>query len=288
MIHILGIIRVGSRCQNPTIQNFSLKNVRERARQDRSLPGTLFRQRQKTLAEKRHLEEVLKSKENQMEKWKTTFLYLSSFDQYGIIEQRHRHSFVGHHDSDTVEQTLLVWLGFYTAFEPIFVPTMVMPDEVDESTFKETEKNDTTEEDEEENRRRIDDIDVEESELRTVTETTRINVARYVNWHQQFIQSVVGGVTTFTDETVHQLVDDVWKLNMQERVNLYRYWLSKYREHFQNSLADVSRDYNQTIADLSECRRDEDYHLLKDALIVAMTTTCAAKYYGVLEKLRKN
>jgi hypothetical protein len=29
----------------------------------------------------------------------------------------------------------------------------------------------------------------------------------------------------------------------------------------------------------------EDYYILKNAIIVAMTTTCAAKYFDVLQKL---
>ncbi|CAF5127760.1 unnamed protein product, partial [Rotaria sp. Silwood1] len=105
------------------------------------------------------------------------------------------------------------------------------------------------------------------------------------NYNDRFIRYIIENPTTLNDETVNQINDNVWQLNEEERYDLYRYWLLKYRQHLQNSLDNQSRGYNVAASILAEYRQKEDYYLLKDTIIVAMTTTCAAKYHNVLEKL---
>ena len=101
------------------------------------------------------------------------------------------------------------------------------------------------------------------------------------------IQYIIQIPTTLHDETVQQMNADVWRLNMEQRYDLYRYWLRKYQQHLHNSVRSSSRHYNEAASNLARHRQEEDYHLLKDSIIVAMTTTCAAKYHQILEKLRK-
>jgi len=74
---------------------------------------------------------------------------------------------------------------------------------------------------------------------------------------------------------------------MAQRHDLYRYWLLKYQQYLHNSVRNSRHEYNHAVSALAEYHQDEDYYILKDSLIVAMTTTCAAKYHTVLEKLRK-
>jgi hypothetical protein len=106
---------------------------------------------------------------------------------------------------------------------------------------------------------------------------------------QRLIQHIAQNPTNLNDETVTQIDANVWQLSMNQRYDLYRYWLSKYRQHLHRSIRDASQEYNQTVSALAKYRQDEeDYHILKDSIIVAMTTTCAANYHTVLEKLRKN
>ena len=104
---------------------------------------------------------------------------------------------------------------------------------------------------------------------------------------RRLIMRILGSETTLTDETVKAVPDDVWQLTYAQRHDLYRYWLLKYQQYFHRSLRDARREYNQAVAALDEYHQEEDYYHLKDSAIVAMTTTCAAKYHSVLEKLRK-
>jgi len=104
---------------------------------------------------------------------------------------------------------------------------------------------------------------------------------------RRLIQHILQYLTTLTDQTVAQLNDDVWQLPMAQRHDLYRYWLLKYQQYLHNSVRNSRHEYNHAVSALAEYHQDEDYYILKDSLIVAMTTTCAAKYHTVLEKLRK-
>ncbi|CAF1167216.1 unnamed protein product [Rotaria sordida] len=300
-----GIIRVGSRCQNSSIQQFSLKNARQRARENRSLPKDILHQKWDKLAEKVAIEEVLKSKQNEMEKSRNTILSLSFFTQYPIIDQTHLSSLLAAYDGDTGDIALLQWLGFYSDFERIpdhFIHRErdVLPMETND-TMKEMQEDEFNEEDEEEERRRHDDdIDLEEYAPtpgnlmdRRVSSTVEINSGRerqtvqnQENHYHRFIRYITESPTTLNDETVKRINGNIWQLHMEERYDLYRYWLLKYRQYLQNSLDNQSREYNQTVSTLTEYRQEEDYHLLKNSIIVAMTTTCAAKYHNVLEKLR--
>jgi len=104
---------------------------------------------------------------------------------------------------------------------------------------------------------------------------------------RRLIRHILQYPTTLTDQTVQQINDDAWQLPTAQRHDLYRYWLLKYQQYLHNSVRDARRDYNQAVSALTEYHQDEDYYILKDSIIVAMTTTCAAKYHTVLERLRK-
>jgi hypothetical protein len=104
---------------------------------------------------------------------------------------------------------------------------------------------------------------------------------------RRLIRHILQHPTTLTDQTVQHINDDIWQLPTAQRHDLYRYWLLKYQQYLHHSVRDARREYNQAASALAEYHQDEDYHILKDSIIVAMTTTCAAKYHAVLEKLRK-
>jgi hypothetical protein len=104
---------------------------------------------------------------------------------------------------------------------------------------------------------------------------------------RRLIRHIIQNPSTLDDKTIKQVNNDVWRLSMAQRHDLYRYWLFKYRLFLHFSVRDIRQAYNQAVAALAEYHQEEDYYILKDSVIVAMTTTCAAKYHTVIEKLRK-
>jgi hypothetical protein len=110
---------------------------------------------------------------------------------------------------------------------------------------------------------------------------------RKSNSRAQKIQRLLQYPTTLTDVTVQDLSSNVWQLTIGQRHDLYRYWLMKYAHRCNNDLFDSRMMFNQAAQDLNEYYQEEDYFILKQSVIVAMTTTCAAIYHNTLEKLRK-
>lgn len=181
----------------------------------------------------------------------------------------------------------------------------------DENQNNEEEMN----EEEEEEQRRRDELEIEEEEYftKSIVEKPRANESTSSTdqttnkdqdddddgegaWttvkmkpydRRRIIEHILRHPTTLTDETVQNIQDDVWQLSTAQRHDLYRYWLLKYQQYLFYSARQFRLEYNQAIAALADYHQEEDYYILKDSVIVAMTTTGAAKYHSVIEKLRK-
>lgn len=346
-----GIIRVGNRCQNPTIQKFSLLNARRFARENRSIPSTIYHQKHTILDKKAEAEETLKLNQHKMEQSLTNIVPLSTFFEHYIIDDRHTTSLLAPYNGGFVETALLDWLGLSYGYEQIpedllDLETSVSQMEIDENEEekettvdqeekmddkqteetedddeektknKQEEQNDEQEinEEEEEEQRRRDELELEEeyfirsAVLKPKTTTTTEDLMNESiaskeedddgqgKWtvvkkkpydRRRLIRYILQHATTLTDETIRQTNDDVWQFTTSQRHDLYRYWLLKYQQYLHNSVRGARQEYNQAVSALAEYHQEEDYYILKDSVIVAMTTTCAAKYHTVLEKLRK-
>ena len=282
-------------------------NARQRARENRSIPNDIHHHKHKLLAEKITLESVLKEQQREMEWSRTNIVSLFTFTDYSIIDQRHCISLL-EPCVDKTTTALLKWLGLHGGYEQISNDWIYEPHIKDAHNRREwnAEEADEVEEDEEEEQRRRNELDIDEEDVflpsaipksETVTvnrnniellsQNKNSNKRKRTNVNEQLIRSIVENRTTLNEGTVQQINDNVWDLPMRDRYNLYQYWLFKYRQHLQNSISEKSQEYDEAVSSLADHRQEEDYHILKGSIIVAMTTTCAAKYHKLLQKLRK-
>ncbi len=87
-----------------------------------------------------------------------------------------------------------------------------------------------------------------------------------------------------TPEEVNKVVD-VWSLGPDDRWKLYRYWLNQYKERLRQEIKEKEAEY-QRLADRSiEIGQELDMTIMQDATIIGMTTTGAARYRGVLQRI---
>ncbi|CAF0975352.1 unnamed protein product [Rotaria sordida] len=316
-LFILGIIRVGNRCQNSRIQHFSLSNARQVARENRSIPKDVYHEKRELLDEKIETDCFLKLQQYKMDMSKINIIPLLSLTECSIINHKHYISLLKPYYGCMTETALLEWLGLGNQCEQIqnhFIYNENLKRNISQMEIndyiEEKQTTDQDEEDEEEERRR-DEFDTEEYQyfpLSTVLKPETIignpidieilskdkynNERKWItpsnnsNDIHRLIQHIIQDPTTLHDETVRQINDDIWQLTMDQRYDLYRYWLFKYRQYLRCCIHDGNKKYNKTASALIKHRQEEDYHILKDSIIVAMTTTCAAKYHTVLEKLQ--
>ncbi|NXX81788.1 ZNFX1 protein, partial [Urocolius indicus] len=80
-------------------------------------------------------------------------------------------------------------------------------------------------------------------------------------------------------------VQDLWQLDLNSRWRLYRFWLQTYQASIRRRILQHEQQYQAAAERLAELRLQEDLCILKEAQVVGMTTTGAAKYRQILQKV---
>lgn len=101
------------------------------------------------------------------------------------------------------------------------------------------------------------------------------------------LQSLLKSAKPMTEEEASR-VTNLWsqQLNEETRVRLYLFWLRRYQDALRMSVKDHADMYNRDAQQLKELRMGEDKDILKDATIIGMTTTGAARYLKVLQSVQ--
>ncbi|XP_074497910.1 NFX1-type zinc finger-containing protein 1 isoform X1 [Sebastes fasciatus] len=91
--------------------------------------------------------------------------------------------------------------------------------------------------------------------------------------------------TAMTEEQ-EAVVLDIWTLRQPDRWRLYRLWVARYRAELCAKVLESEQAYQDTVDRLADVKRHENLCLLKDATVIGMTTTGAAKFRKVLQEVR--
>ncbi|XP_072206179.1 NFX1-type zinc finger-containing protein 1 isoform X2 [Excalfactoria chinensis] len=80
-------------------------------------------------------------------------------------------------------------------------------------------------------------------------------------------------------------IQDLWQLDLNSRWRLYRLWLQTYQGLIRRKILQHEQQYQAAAERLAELRLQEDLCILKEAKVVGMTTTGAAKFRQILQKI---
>ncbi|KAM4842523.1 NFX1-type zinc finger-containing protein 1 [Thomomys bottae] len=80
-------------------------------------------------------------------------------------------------------------------------------------------------------------------------------------------------------------IQDLWQLDLNSRWQLYRLWLQMYQADTRRKILSYECCYRTSAKRMAELRLQEDLLILKDAQVIGMTTTGAAKYRQILQKV---
>ncbi|NWR35552.1 ZNFX1 protein, partial [Tachuris rubrigastra] len=86
-------------------------------------------------------------------------------------------------------------------------------------------------------------------------------------------------------ESEAKAIQDLWQLDLSSRWKLYRLWLQTYQRFIRRRILHHEQRYQVAAERLKELKLQEDLCILKNATIVGMTTTGAAKYRQILQKV---
>ncbi|XP_051887506.1 NFX1-type zinc finger-containing protein 1 isoform X2 [Pristis pectinata] len=92
-----------------------------------------------------------------------------------------------------------------------------------------------------------------------------------------------GGVMSAAEE---KTISNIWLLPLKDRWRLYRLWSSMYQMDIRRRIIQHEQLYQAAADRLTELRLQEDLWVLKEAKVVGMTTTGAAKYRKVLQEVQ--
>uniref|UniRef100_A0A4W6EBA4 Zinc finger NFX1-type containing 1 n=1 Tax=Lates calcarifer TaxID=8187 RepID=A0A4W6EBA4_LATCA len=99
------------------------------------------------------------------------------------------------------------------------------------------------------------------------------------------IRKELGKTTSMTEDEADK-VFDVWTLTQQDRWKLYRLWVARYRADLHTRTLEFEQAYQNTADRLADVKRRESLCLLKEATVIGMTTTGAAKFRAALQEVR--
>ena len=81
-------------------------------------------------------------------------------------------------------------------------------------------------------------------------------------------------------------IKDLWELQSYDRARYYKFLANKYYKNLNKKLDEMKRTYKKDEENLARSRDEETLNILKQAKVVAMTTTGAAKNQAMLKKLK--
>ncbi|XP_033724517.1 NFX1-type zinc finger-containing protein 1-like [Pecten maximus] len=91
--------------------------------------------------------------------------------------------------------------------------------------------------------------------------------------------------TTPMSEKDESSISDVWGLSVDDRWRLYKRWIEKILKILRKDKVAVQTRFKNAFNRLKECRHSEDIRILKNARIIAMTTTRAAADNDILRRI---
>ena len=115
-----------------------------------------------------------------------------------------------------------------------------------------------------------------------VRRTTKVVNSKYYETLELIEKSLTGEHV----EVDYEEIEDVYDLMFWERVELYTYWHSMYKNYALRDLKDLCQRYNVACERYREAHQAIDRYSLETAHVIGMTTTAAARYQQVLHMVK--
>ncbi|XP_039261961.2 NFX1-type zinc finger-containing protein 1-like [Styela clava] len=296
------IIRVGGRCANEAIKQFSLRSARDR-KKAKGRKGMVGAAIGKVFRQMKEFEETFQDNINRLEYSLRVVLNLDSLKQ--VDDNRHLRQL-----QPNSYEGLLHWLGVDIA-PPEKQNSGNRARTTGEENFEMMEEADVEEEADYELDRRILEEDYMDDYMETKRKKQQKNA--YASMDSAKFESLKAFIPT-VDENGFQLpsevvkkavknlkeaqsktsimsdaevfsVRDIYQLKLHDKWRLYRTWASRWRDNYRKDSHNGLEEYARLLRELKDLRDLEDGEILKEADVIAITTTGAAKYRNMIQKL---
>ncbi|XP_019640287.1 PREDICTED: NFX1-type zinc finger-containing protein 1-like [Branchiostoma belcheri] len=322
--HPTGIVRVGGRSRSEKMEQFQLKTIRFSKRKDRKVPRYIHEGGAEARNDMQRYQQQMEMAVAQMMATQRGLIHEDALMPF--MEENHKDTLmnmwlVANDDAfgwSGAEQKGSVMVQWLCLTGTVFIlPTedgQNQPeegDEEEEAVEQEDEEIDVMEEaDLLEEQRLLDDdelpyghskrgrakknvvavdlaLDVEALQLQEhqAGNQGEWQVQTNAKKKKQRVKHELSKTDMMTDTEVRH-VQNVWTLQPRDRWRLYRHWVAKYCAKYKDSIKDYEREYERAAKRLTEFQSQEDGEIMKEATVIGMTTTGAAKHQSLLQDIK--
>ena len=279
--HQTGVIRVGGRSSSEVLQKYNLHEY-----------ATSSESKRRVKVEMTKCQEAIERASGRLARSKGTILTLKDLEDFAggmhLKQLRAEEYRLGVQGRSVVQ----AWLGLKTA-SPVDVFQEVKPSESMRTENDATADANDDDEDGVEVDRDADIIQSQrllgENQFELVVGTDAAKQEKKQSWSlSQDHLKVLRGESKLQPLFPSQVarVTQVWDLRMEDRWRLYLFWLRLFQENCRDQISRKSQDYESICKRFTEVRDYEELHVLKEAVVIGMTTTGAAKYRAILEVIK--
>ncbi|KAG5870922.1 hypothetical protein JTB14_004143 [Gonioctena quinquepunctata] len=258
------ILRIGGQSKNENLQNFNLRNRKQNTRK-----SAAFYQSQRELTLCLNDLKAIDSAINRIKQYNSV-LDFSCFD--GVVED-FRGTWFQTASSENIKQWLLPNVNAQVKASVPRGPPIVdnwAPDSASDDEFSEYS------EDEEEE---VDEI----FRKLTISGPSDGSKKTFSLQTLQRLETVKNGVTSARRSILRK---QPFQMNLDERWWVYSFFLGQYLSEFMSEREEVNKLYQEKYNIYTEQRDMEDVKVMKESLVIGMTTTSAARLRPVLEALK--
>ncbi|XP_071959185.1 NFX1-type zinc finger-containing protein 1-like [Antedon mediterranea] len=291
-----GIVRVGGRSKSEILNSYNLSQLRKKLREVKEVPRYIFDRKRDIEYEMRELRGVMDLAEERIKLTTRGVLcemYIETWmscDHYKSLTQNRINN----------ENIVVTWLGLG---ETIVTDTVVdscqnIANKLNEEPVKEEDDDDDDREmdfAEEEDlliEQRLIDTDVANDETLNLKEIDTLRQTFVYGFQltenkkeARYLKRQLQSYDKMTDIEAAK-VDNIWNLGLDDRWRLYRLWISKYCNQERQTLFANNYKYNELGKQLQEITLEENLFLMKDAKVIGMTTTGAAKCRNMIQRIQ--
>ena len=87
-------------------------------------------------------------------------------------------------------------------------------------------------------------------------------------------------------ESQERRIRDVYRLPRRDRWKLYKLWVQRLEINQKEHLKTFQETYEEALSREAELNTNREYKVLRKARVIGMTTTCAARYRRILQRIR--
>ncbi|XP_066288837.1 NFX1-type zinc finger-containing protein 1-like [Branchiostoma lanceolatum] len=319
--HSTGIVRVGGRSRSEKMEQFQLKTIRFSKRKDRKVPRYIHEGAAEARNDMQRFQQQMEMAVAQMMATQRGLIHEDALTTF--MDHKHRDTLmdtwlVANDDpyawsgGGQKGSVMVQWLGL--AGNVFILPTedgQNQPEEGNEEEEEalEDEEIDVMEEaDLLEEQRLLDDEEllyghdktrgkakrkIVTTDLALDVEALQFEAENQGGWQvqtnakkkKQKVKHELSKTDMMTETDVSR-VHNVWTLQLRDRWRLYRHWVARYCAEYKKSIEGYERDYERAAKRLMEFQSQEDGEIMKEATVIGMTTTGAAKYRSLLQDIK--